>query len=305
MIVSVAGGVLILAAAVDMFHSLFHPSGRGTLSRYAIRTVWIVMRTLARRAPRLLVAAGPTGFVAAVGTWAVMLVVGWALVYWPSLPEGFVLGPGLEPGDHGSFVDALYLSLVTLGTLGYGDIAPVDPTLRILAPLEALIGFVLLTASLAWVLSAYPALSRLRSLAEQVYILDAEAEGDPREMLSSLSPGEAARILSGLEAQVVHARADLSQHEIVYYFHTRDELHSLPQALCLLHALAGCGDAPELAPDVRTAARRLQRALTHLGNTIAADLLARPELSAGEAFVEYAAVHPMDDRVVVRRGPRP
>jgi len=83
----------------------------------------------------------------------------------PAFPE---LGPAANQRD---FVDALYMSLVTLGTIGYGDISPATDVLRLIVPLEALVGFALLTASVSWVLTVYPALSRRRSLAYEITLL--------------------------------------------------------------------------------------------------------------------------------------
>ncbi|MCM9083092.1 potassium channel family protein [Streptomyces spororaveus] len=63
----------------------------------------------------------------------------------------------LLPAEHSSFTDALYISLVNISTLGLGDIAPTEGWLRILAPLEAFVGFALLTATVSWTLGIYPA----------------------------------------------------------------------------------------------------------------------------------------------------
>ena len=91
---------------------------------------------------------------------------------WPHFPDGFRFATELGPaaGQQG-FVDALYMSLVTLGTIGYGDISPASDVLRLLVPLEALVGFALLTASVSWLLTVYPALSRRRSLAYEITLL--------------------------------------------------------------------------------------------------------------------------------------
>lgn len=64
-----------------------------------------------------------------VGTWAALPAIGWALVFWPQLPQGFNFSPQLDP-DHSSFIDALYVSLVNLTSLDYGDISPASPLLR-------------------------------------------------------------------------------------------------------------------------------------------------------------------------------
>jgi hypothetical protein len=55
------------------------------------------------------------------------------------LDQGRPLGP--STAGHRSLLPALlYLSLVTLSTLGYGDILPVTPPARMLAAIEAIIG---------------------------------------------------------------------------------------------------------------------------------------------------------------------
>ena len=62
---------------------------------------------------------------------------------------------------------ALSIALVTVATLGFGDILPADPVLRVVAPVQALVGFVLLTAAISWVLQVYPPLGRRRALARR------------------------------------------------------------------------------------------------------------------------------------------
>jgi hypothetical protein len=74
-----------------------------------------------------------------------LLGVIWALIY--SLvelahPGSFLDGgrPVGSAGHHSLVPELLYLSLVTLSTLGYGDILPVTPQARMLAALEGIIG---------------------------------------------------------------------------------------------------------------------------------------------------------------------
>ncbi len=297
MIAVVAGALMVLVATGDIFHSLFHPSARTTLSGTVIRGVWIVVRRLSDRAPRLLLIAGPLGVLAAILTWAVLLVVGWALIYWPWLPDGYLLAQGLDPAAHDGFVDALYLSMVTLATLGFGDIAPADPALRLVAPIEALVGFGLLTASLTWVLSLYPVLRRIRSLAEEVLTLEAAGDGDARTALAEVPPAEATAIVSGLTTRLIAARTDLVQSELVYYFHPGDRLHSLADALLILLRVAEDAAAPDRAPELRLAGRRLGIALGAIAKTLATDILRRPGLGVADTFRAYRDDHsPTPDR---------
>ena len=115
--------------------------------------------------------AGPWILICIIALWALGLSVGWALLIWPYLPEGFHFSSGLDSAQNARFADALYFSLVTMVTLGYGDIVPHTAWLRLLVPLEALIGFVLMTASISWILSLYPVLARRRHLAREVFLI--------------------------------------------------------------------------------------------------------------------------------------
>src|SRR3982751_6479784 len=85
------------------------------------------------------------------------------------MPESFNLGSGVDPSH--PFVDSFYMSMATLSTVGFGDVAPATIALRLITPLEALLGFGLLTASISWLLSIYPVLSRRRSLAYEINLL--------------------------------------------------------------------------------------------------------------------------------------
>jgi hypothetical protein len=49
----------------------------------------------------------------------------------------------------------LYFSLITLSTIGYGDIVPVDPEVRMLAALEGLVGVLYIAITVAILVSAF------------------------------------------------------------------------------------------------------------------------------------------------------
>ncbi|MFG2985952.1 potassium channel family protein [Streptomyces sp. NPDC048258] len=134
---NVAGAALVLFVLRDVFHTLWHPTRHGGLSRLVMTSLWRLSSSLTprRRASGL---TGPLAMVAVVAVWALTVVVGWALIYWPHMPDAFTYTAGLRPAEHASFVDALYISLVNVSTLGLGDIAPTEGWLRIFAPLEAL-----------------------------------------------------------------------------------------------------------------------------------------------------------------------
>ena len=226
-IVTAAGAVLVLVALRDIFHTIWHPSGQGGLSRRLMGSVWRVGRR--RRALGAL--TGPLAMVVVVLAWVLLILLGWALVYWPHLPGGFLFGSNLEPASRAGLLDAVYLSTVTLATLGFGDIVPAAGWLRIAVPVQALIGFALITAAVSWVLQVYPALTRRRTLAVRVSLL---RRVDTFGRVADPGSGLAAALLRDLALDLAQLRVDLIQYAETYYFRDGDADASLPAMLGVL-----------------------------------------------------------------------
>ncbi|WP_211367216.1 potassium channel family protein [Pseudonocardia kunmingensis] len=271
-VISLVGLGVVVAAVRDVFRTLWFPSGRGTLSRATTRLVWNLCNRRRRRARPL---AGPLAMAAVVGAWTALVVLGWALVYGPHLPEGFAYSTGLEPGRRGGPLDAVYLSLVTTATLGFGDIVPRADWLRLATPLQAVVGFGLLTAAVSWVLQIYPALNRRRAFALRLAMLD---RADAAHSIPRLEAATAGALLADLASEITRIRVDLTEYAITYYFPEVDRSSAL--AVTLVHALrlARAGASSDRA-DVRLAAtvltcalddiaRVLDRAFLHVGGTV-------------------------------------
>lgn len=174
-VVAFVGLALVAVVVRDVFHTLFHPIGHGSIAPQVMKFVWWFMR-LFRSDRRVASLTGPLGIAFVVLTWVAFAILGWAMLYISQMPDGFAYSSELNPSERNDVFDPLYLSLVTIGTLGFGDIVPTSPLLRLLVPLEALFGFMLLTAAVSWVLQIYPALHRRRVLALQLSTLR-EARG--------------------------------------------------------------------------------------------------------------------------------
>jgi Ion channel len=260
---TVAGVVLILLACRDIFDTLLHPEGKAYLGRLATRAVWLVMRRLFVRKPRALELAGPLGMIVVVTTWAGLLIVGWALVFLPHVDDSFRVAPGAEGSD---VVHALNFSLVTLTTLGFGDLTPTAEWLRIVTPLEALLGFGLLSASVSWLLLVYPVLSRRRSLAYEVSLLRREEE-ETGSNLIDLEPDAAERVLSELTSRLIAVERDLVNFPVTYYFVEADPRFSLAATAPYLVELAERGGDQAVAERVRLRAKLLAEALGDLAAT--------------------------------------
>lgn len=290
MALTLAGTLLIAASLRDIFHTVFHPQGRGSLSALLQHAIWRAFRLVAGHRPSLLALAGPIAMIASVTAWAVLLALGWALILWPRLPGDVLLATGLEPADQNGFLDALYLSLVTLATLGYGDIVPRTDGLRVVATLEAFVGFTLITSAISWILSVYPVLGRRRFLAQEVSLL---RETEAATMLHplQLAPETSERLLAGFTARLIAIRGDVEQFPVTYYFHASDERSSLAAALPELARLAAEAAGADDSPAVRFHGTMLRRAIEEVAGELGASFLKRPGAPLDELLRAYAADH--------------
>jgi hypothetical protein len=264
---TVLGVVLIGLALRDIFDVLFHPLGRGMITRRVVRG----MAALARRRPgqtgTLGLLVGPLSFIAVVGTWAALLAVGWALVFLPQLPQGFNFDSQLDPAAHSGFLDALYVSLVNLTSLGYGDISPAAALLRILGPIETLFGLGLLTASISWLLSIFGAISRRDSLAHEVHLAK-QAEERLGEKLADADTELLETLLAGFSEQLIRIRRDLIHFPIVHYFRTEDEERALAGLLPFLGSLAAEAAEENRPHSLRVRAEILRLAIDDFAETL-------------------------------------
>ena len=116
----------------------------------------------------LLVAFAPLILLILISLWAVLIIVGWALIHW-----GF--GTPLQGAD-GSLARDIYFSGVTFFTLGYGDIVPTEGVGRMLSVFEAGLGFGFLALVVSYVPVLYNAFSRREV---QMLLLDSRAGSQP------------------------------------------------------------------------------------------------------------------------------
>jgi voltage-gated potassium channel Kch len=158
----VIGLVLILITILDIFETLFDPEGQGRITDAICWTVWKLLKT---GPGSLLAYAGPAAYVSVIAIWASLLLTGWAFIYWSQLPDAFVFDEGFDQEDVTGIITAYYISITTISTLGYGDITPTPNWLRIVGPIQSLLGFLLLTAAISWILAIYQDIEKRRSLA--------------------------------------------------------------------------------------------------------------------------------------------
>jgi hypothetical protein len=113
---------------------------------------------------------GPLSLLFLFATWAVGLVLGFALVHYGASSQ--FAGTSLP----GRFGNDLYMSGTTLFTLGLGDLTPVAPLARFITVLEAGIGFGFLALVIGYLPVLYQSFSRREVT---ISLLDARAGTPP------------------------------------------------------------------------------------------------------------------------------
>lgn len=265
MLSKIVGIILVLIVSRDIFHELFHPGGSGTLSRWVRRFSWRLFKLYARNSGERLRMAGPVSLALIVFVWAGLATLGWALIILPYLPEAFRYASPLVAEANDDLAAALYISLVSLSTLGFGDITATVFVPRIALVAEAFMGFMLLTAGISWTLSIRPVLTERRSCSVLVRsLMDLEKDGVP---IQDRDPAEMRPVLQSIAVQLGRVRTHMMQSPETYYFRSPDErvvlAGALPPLYRRMRAAAGAVDS-----EVRDSTRLVELALDDLAAAI-------------------------------------
>jgi Ion channel len=115
---------------------------------------------------------GPLSLLGLLVVWAVLLVIGFALLHWAAGSSLNISTSGLA----GGFWTDLYMSGTTFFTLGLGDVTPRNLLARFLTVVESGMGFGFLALVIGYVPTIYQAFSRREA---NITLLDARAGSPP------------------------------------------------------------------------------------------------------------------------------
>lgn len=233
--VQIVGAGIVLLALIDVFFTVLYPrSGRGILSVPLSRGIWRLFRCLAttaipRHKDQLLSYAGPTIIIAIVVTWVLLLLIGFALVFWSSLGSAVQASEGATPTD---FITALYFSGYSLTTLGVGDIVPKTNIYKLLVVLEAVIGFSVLTLTLTFLQSVYSAFISRNTFALSLHHRTVRT-GDAAEMLARLGLSgdfsSAHQEIDNMAKGLINLLESHHSYPVLNYFRFRAAYYALPR----------------------------------------------------------------------------
>lgn len=279
-VATLVGIILIVTALYDVFQTLLRPSETGRLTHLIFRLSWAIVPS--RRFP----ASAPLTILVVIGVWVVLITLGWALVYLPHMPHGFAY-QSLEPAEFDPFAESVTMSLVALTTLGLGDVVPAQPVLRLVSPLEALMGFALLSASVSWFMQLYPALARRRAFGLQIESL---RRSRTAEEMEAFSDERAASIIDRVTESLAVLTADLVQNSEIFYFADESRRLSAPQAMEYVLELRDVAEGSPRAA-VRSAGRALAVIVDELADLLKAQYPHVRGESTDEVVTDVAVAH--------------
>jgi hypothetical protein len=209
------GGCLLLLGLWDTALTVLHPTRRGPLSYAISRGTWIVVRTLSRRrgGTRLLTFAGPAAMAGGFLGWIGSLWLGFALVYLPFI-DRFTYSERATFGSKG-IAEALYVSAVSLTTVGFGDVVASSDALRLVTVAESASGLAAITASITYLLSVYPLVTRQRGAALHASDLGLT---EPAQVVRAVVQG-GPTVLANLQHALIEAHQNVTRFPVLYDFH--------------------------------------------------------------------------------------
>jgi hypothetical protein len=240
LLVVLAGLVLIGTALLDAFETIVLPrriARRLRVARYFYLLTWrpyaalgLKIKDDARR-ETFLSFYGPSSLLLLVAVWAMILVFGFAALYWAAGSQVSA------PDNQRDFWTDAYFSGTTFFTLGLGDVVPGPGTSRALTVIEGGTGFAFLALLIGYLPIVYQMFARRET---NVSLLDQRAGSPPSAaelMRRNVDRGDVAELITLLHDWEIWV-ADLLESHLSYptlaYFRSQHENQSWVAALAVI-----------------------------------------------------------------------
>jgi hypothetical protein len=184
-----AGSLLMFVALLDLFLTvLYARAGAGFISDRIARSTWIFFRWFSkcfgRRRPLVLSLSGSFIVVSLVAGWAIMLVVGAALIMHPYLGTSVRSSGGTNSTD---FLTALYAGGSSISVIGSGNYSGETPAFRLVYLFNSLIGMSVMSLALTYVMQIYNALQKRNGFGLTLQLMS-RGTGDAAVLIQGLGP---------------------------------------------------------------------------------------------------------------------
>lgn len=220
----VFGIILLFLTMYDICWTILSAAEAGPISRL-IMNFYKVMAHLFRRVPRshnIVRSIGLFTFLTSIIVWYMMFWMGWALIF-ISVSSSVVSS---SSNSSANTVQKIYYVGYMIFTAGLGDFKPMGGTFQMLSVLANATGIILVTITIAYLLSATDAVTRQRQVAGHISALG----DDPQDILinawdnhdfSSLD-----RPLSSISNEITISAQHLIRFPLIFNFHSIEKDYS-------------------------------------------------------------------------------
>lgn len=228
-----AGMALILLSVADVFMTVLYARvGTGPMSHRLASWSWAIVRKIARRLPEqqkdtLLSFFGPGYLVLLTSIWIALLLFGFTLIAWPGLGTGIRSTAGQTPRD---FLTAFYYAGGSMTTVGSGDLQPASALFKCLTVVDSILGMLVLTMAVTYIIQIYTALQRRNDLALGLHHASG-GTGDAAALLAGLSARDdftqSGSSLSSLASEVTSVYESHHFYSVLIYFRFREPHYAM------------------------------------------------------------------------------
>jgi hypothetical protein len=181
------GLVIVAVVLADVFLTVLYPRlGKSIVGYHLGRATWRLFQAVARLSRRergaILAFCGPVNLLVLVVFWILALTVGTGLVIHPALGTSVTTSNGATPRD---LISAMYAGGSSIALVGASDFAPRSRAFQLLYLFDSLLGIVIISVTLMYLMQVYTALLQRNTLALQVHLASLET-GDAAELLAHL-----------------------------------------------------------------------------------------------------------------------
>lgn len=198
----VIGFALIAAVLYDVARVALSARGHGPILRSIGRLGWHLKRILP------VGALGPMVLLMGFLTWALLLWLGWTLVFSGSA-DSVLHDKSSTPA---SFLDRVYFVGFNITTLGIGDFVPSSNVWELLTIFAAVSGFCVLTLGLTFLISLLPAVIQKRLVAHTISTLGRT----PQEIAGRQWVGDSCQLLQPYIPDLVFKLESLRLYYVAY-----------------------------------------------------------------------------------------
>ena len=228
----IIGAILGIAILLDIFLLILYARANKTIiSTELSHVIWRLFvwssKALGRWRETFLTLSGPTILVVVLGSWALLLSLAAALIIHPNLGTGIKTNHGETPTD---FITALYVGGSSLSFIGASDFTPQDSFFRLFYLLTSLIGVLLASLIVTYLMELYSDLKERNALGLKVHLLSAET-GDAAEVIARLGPhGQFEGGYNNMvewAAETANVKESHHFYHMLFYFRFREPYYSV------------------------------------------------------------------------------